>query len=90
MSAPIGVKYLSYKRHAATRDTVDGPVLTEVERHPHPIAEAIRWQIREGEVVQAIGRARGVNRTAANPVDVLVMTDFDKLSKQSTKNQFRD
>jgi hypothetical protein len=30
---------------------------------------------REGEVVQAIERARGVNRTAANPVDVLVMTD---------------
>jgi putative DNA primase/helicase len=44
-------------------------------RHPHPIAEAIRWQIREGEVVQAVGRARGVNRTAASPVDVLVMTD---------------
>jgi hypothetical protein len=53
----------------------DGPVQTETERHPHPIAEAIRWQIREGEVIQAIGRARGANRTAADPVEVLVMTD---------------
>ena len=28
-----------------------------------------------GELIQAIGRARGVNRTADNPVNVLVMTD---------------
>jgi hypothetical protein len=39
------------------------------------MAEAIRWQIREGEVIQAIGRACGANRTAADPVEVLVMTD---------------
>jgi putative DNA primase/helicase len=36
-------------------------------------AEA-RWHIAEGELIQIIGRARGVNRTAANPVDVLVLT----------------
>jgi hypothetical protein len=64
-----------YERVVVTRDTTDGPVQTETERHPHPIAEAIRWQIREGEVIQAIGMARGANRTAANPVEVLVMTD---------------
>jgi putative DNA primase/helicase len=64
-----------YERHTTTRETVDGPVQTETERHPHPVAEAIRWQIREGEVIQAIGRARGVNRTEADPVDVLVMGD---------------
>ena len=47
----------------------------EADRHPDPLAEAIRWQSCEGELVQIIGRARGVNRTAADPVDVLVLTD---------------
>ena len=52
-----------------------GLVACEVDRHPDPIAEAIRRQVCEGELVQIIGRGRGVNRTAANPLDVLVMTD---------------
>jgi hypothetical protein len=47
----------------------------EADRHPHPVAEAVRWQIAEGELVQIIGRARGVNRTEADPVDVLVMVN---------------
>jgi putative DNA primase/helicase len=47
----------------------------EIDRHPDPLAEAIRWQICEGELVQIIGRARAVNRSAADPVDVLVLTD---------------
>jgi putative DNA primase/helicase len=65
-----------YERHDTSRETADGSYAgAETDRHPHPIAEAIRWQIREGEVIQAIGRARGVNRTEANPVDVLVMGD---------------
>ncbi len=64
-----------YERVAVTRETTVGLVLSEAERHPHPIAEAVRWQIREGEVIQAIGRARGVNRTGDDPVDVLVLGD---------------
>ena len=43
--------------------------------HPDPMAEAIRWQICEGELVQAIGRARGVNRTTATPLTVDIMAD---------------
>ena len=39
-----------------------------------PIGEALRWQACEAEVQQIIGRARGVNRTASNPVDILVLT----------------
>jgi putative DNA primase/helicase len=58
-----------------TREMADGTaVAVQADRHPHPVAEAIRWQIAEGELVQIIGRARGVNRTEADPVDVLVMT----------------
>lgn len=45
----------------------------QVDRHPHPVAEAIRWSVTEAELIQIIGRARGADRTAANAVDVLVM-----------------
>ena len=65
-----------YERHVVSRETTSGPMHTEAERHPHSIAEAIRWQIREGEVIQAVGRARGINRTVANPVDVLILGDM--------------
>ncbi len=40
-----------------------------------PFLESIRRAITDAEVVQAVGRARGVNRTAANPVQVFVFSD---------------
>lgn len=49
--------------------------LTETDRHPDPMAEAVRWQICEGELIQIIGRGRGVNRTKANPLEVHILTD---------------
>lgn len=65
-----------YERADATREMADGSTVpTEADRHTDPIAESARWQIAEGELLQIIGRARGVNRTADNPVDVLVLTD---------------
>lgn len=65
-----------YERADATREMADGStVAAEADRHTDPIAESARWQIAEGELLQIIGRARGVNRTADNPVDVLVLTD---------------
>ena len=47
----------------------------ETDRHPNVVAEAVRWHILEGELIQIIGRARGGNRTKDNPVDILVMTN---------------
>ena len=38
-----------------------------------PEAELIRQAVTEAAVVQAIGRARGVNRTEANPVEVYMI-----------------
>jgi len=65
-----------YERADAVREMADGStVQTDADRHPHPIAEMIRWQIAEGQVVQIIGRPRGVRRTAANPVHILALTD---------------
>ena len=52
-----------------------GLVPCETVRHPHPVAEACRWQICEGELVQIIGRPRGIWRTVNTPADVLVLTD---------------
>lgn len=65
-----------YEKADAAREMTDGAFRpAETDRHPNAIAEAIRWQIAEGELIQIIGRPRGVNRTAANPVDVLLMTN---------------
>ncbi len=64
-----------YPRGDAIRETLTGAELADADRHPDPLAEAIRWQICVGELVQIVGRGRGVNRTAANPLDVLVMCD---------------
>ena len=65
-----------YDKVQGAREMADGTVRpAEADQHPHPVAEAIRKQITEGELLQIIGRARGVNRTEADPVEVLVMTD---------------
>ncbi len=40
------------------------------DRHPDPLVEAIRWLICEGELVQAIGRGRGINRDENSPLDI--------------------
>jgi putative DNA primase/helicase len=50
--------------------TLDG------EAHADPLAEAIRWSICEAELIQAIGRARGVNRTAETPLEIDLLTDI--------------
>ena len=46
-----------------------------MEEHADPIAEAVRWCICEGELIQAMGRGRGVNRTAATPLEIDLLTD---------------
>jgi putative DNA primase/helicase len=47
----------------------------DCDEHPDPMAEMVRLQLREAEMIQAIGRARGVNRKAENPVDIDVVAD---------------
>ena len=65
-----------YPKADAYREVADGTFrLCQTDQHPDPIAEAVRWSICEGELVQIVGRPRGVNRTEDNPVDVLVMSN---------------
>lgn len=44
-------------------------------QHPDPIAEALRWQITEGELVQAIGRLRALRRGPDNPFFLDIVND---------------
>ena len=55
----------------------DGTALAveAVAYHPDPHAEAVRAASCEAELVQAIGRGRGIRRTAANPLKVILMTN---------------
>jgi hypothetical protein len=51
---------------------VDGSVVArDVERHPHPIAEEIRWQVPEAGVIQAKGRLRDLRRKESCWMDIL-------------------
>ena len=45
------------------------------EAHSDPIAEAVRWSICEDELIQAIGRGRGVNRSADTVLEIDLLTD---------------
>ncbi|OUR77315.1 hypothetical protein A9Q83_11475 [Alphaproteobacteria bacterium 46_93_T64] len=47
----------------------------ENDRHPDPLAEKIRYQICEGELIQAIGRSRGVNRSPETPLQIDILTN---------------
>lgn len=52
----------------------DGSAATvDAVQHPDELAERIRASITQAELLQVIGRARGVRRTAADPVDVFVL-----------------
>jgi hypothetical protein len=50
-------------------------VPTKGDLHPDPFVEAVRWQIHEGELMQALGRARGINRTDETPLDIDLLFD---------------
>ena len=46
-----------------------------MEEHADPTAEAVRWSICEGELIQAMGRGRGINRTADTVLEIDLLSD---------------
>jgi bifunctional DNA primase/polymerase-like protein/primase-like protein len=54
----------------------DGRVIKskKCDQHPDAFAELVRWQIHEGELVQAYGRARAINRSDDTDIDLLFNT----------------
>ncbi|WP_120010411.1 DUF7146 domain-containing protein [Teichococcus vastitatis] len=74
--AAVAQRAIRYERRDGAIQLADGSSVTaEADFHPDPVAEAIRWQICEGELIQIIGRGRGSSRSATNPLEVLVLTD---------------
>jgi hypothetical protein len=58
-------------RGATMRDGSAAPV--QVRAYGDPDLEAVRASITDAATVQVIGRGRGLNRTAANPLDVFLL-----------------
>ena len=50
-------------------------IRVDVQEHPHPMGERLRRQITEGNIIQAIGRARAGLRTTGDPLDLHLWTD---------------
>lgn len=63
-----------YPTQAVTLTAADGSARTvDAERHPDPMAEAVRVASVDAELVQAMGRGRGVRRHAGNPLAIYVL-----------------
>jgi putative DNA primase/helicase len=77
--ASVSLGKTQYPKTSAERLLRDGRGTTKipamVDCHPDEMCERLRKNICDAELAQAIGRARGVNRTAENPVEVIVLTD---------------
>jgi putative DNA primase/helicase len=50
-------------------------VAVDCDEHPDPMAEMVRFQLCEAEMVQALGRGRGINRTPETPPDIDIVAD---------------
>ena len=48
---------------------------TTGDQHPDDLVESVRWLVHEGELIQALGRGRGINRTEQTPLDVDLLFD---------------
>lgn len=71
--APASKGYRETKRELVCED--GSGVIVDAWEHPDPLCEAIRYQITEAGIIQAAGRGRGTNRTAAHPLDLILWTD---------------
>jgi hypothetical protein len=50
-------------------------IAVENDQHPDPMAEAVRYQICEAELMQALGRARAINRGSETPLQIDILAD---------------
>lgn len=67
---PVGA---AWPKHPVRLTGRTKSVVVEVPRHPDPGAESVRGSICEAGIVQAIGRARAVNRDASTPLTIFVI-----------------
>jgi putative DNA primase/helicase len=67
------VRYPMVTRGIRMRDDRGVPV--QGPQHPDARVEIVRWAICEAELIQAIGRGRGVRRTAENLLQIDILTN---------------
>jgi hypothetical protein len=61
-----------FDKHPGGIQLADGSVVaTTIDRHPEPIAEALRWRITVGELLQAVGRLRPHRRSEPCWLDIV-------------------
>jgi putative DNA primase/helicase len=66
-----------YAQRTVTISDAHGRTETiEADTAGHPLAEAVRRSICEAEITQIIGRARGVNRTESDAVEIHVLNNL--------------
>jgi putative DNA primase/helicase len=58
--------YLPVERKIYLKD--GRAIIAKGDEHPDPAAEAPRYQVCEGELIQASGRGRGIHRTVEHPL----------------------
>jgi putative DNA primase/helicase len=69
-SLPAGEYYLRRPVGLTMAGPKDHSPAVQASYHPDERVEAVRWLITEAELMQAIGRGRGLRRTEANPLQV--------------------
>jgi hypothetical protein len=52
-----------------------GHVVDHCDKHPDAFGDDVRWLICEAELIQAFGRARGINRTVDELLDIDIVTN---------------
>ncbi|MFT6907463.1 MAG: putative DNA primase/helicase [Oleiphilaceae bacterium] len=68
-----------YSKRVQTIKTKSTEVSIEADYHTDPIVEEVRFQKTVGEIIQAIGRGRGLRRNKSNPLDILILTNVPTL-----------
>lgn len=63
------------KVEGAIRLSDGSGIAVQMDRHPDPVAEALRWQHCEAELIQAIGRLRLLRRNANSPYFIDIISD---------------
>ncbi len=66
--------YPQVSRSIRLRDG-SGHVVDRCDWHPDAFGDDVRWLICEAELIQAFGRARGINRTVDEPLDIDIVTN---------------
>jgi hypothetical protein len=70
------VPYAAPERASCTALLADGSGVTfDRMAYADPRLQSVHAGVYDGGIVQALGRARGLNRTAANPVDIYVLAN---------------